>query len=176
MGEFHFAIMRPTPREVKPAGRDEFTMPAGSPRYPTACKTVLREQAAVMLGPHYPLDADCHRRGPVRDLVLFRALDHLRKGMLEDTEELVGYFRLGPEEGLQTLHPFEVGNNDAAGVAEDIRDDEDLVPALVQMQVRFRAGRAVRALGQDAALDLVRVLFRDHAIDRARREDVAGHL
>ena len=55
-------------------------------------------------------------------------------------------------------------------------NNEDFVPALVQEQVGFRAGRAVRALGQDAALDLVGVLFRDHAIDRARRENVARHL
>ena len=109
-------------------------------------------------------------------LSLFARLITLGEGVLEDAEEFVGHFRLSPEEGLQALHPFEVGNDHTAGVAKNIRDEEDFVPALVQVQVRFRAGRAVRALGQNAALNLVRILFRDHAIDRARRQDIAWHL
>ena len=61
---------------------------------------------------------------------------------------------------LQALHPFEVGNDHAAGVAQDVGDDEDFVPAIVQDEIGFRRGRAVRALGQDAAFDLGRRSFR----------------
>ena len=61
-----------------------------------------------------------------------------------------------PHEGLQALHPFEVGNDHAAGVAENVGNDEDLVPALVEDEVGFGRGRAVRAFGQDAALELGR--------------------
>src|SRR3712207_7182816 len=59
--------------------------------------------------------------------------------------------RLGPEELLQVLHPLEVADHHAAGVAQDVGDDEHLVPPLVQHRVRVRRRRAVRSLGQDAA-------------------------
>ena len=68
----------------------------------------------------------------------FRTPDDLDKGMLQDAEEFVGYFRLAPQEGLQALHPFEVGNDHATRIAKNIWNNENLVPALVQVQVRFR--------------------------------------
>ena len=55
-------------------------------------------------------------------LSALRAPDHLREGMLEDAEKFVGHFRFRPQEGLQALHPFEVGNDHAAGVAENVRE------------------------------------------------------
>src|SRR5947209_15434922 len=52
------------------------------------------------------------------------------------------------EKALQVLHPFKVGNDHAAGIAENIGDDEDF-RALVQDGVCLRCGRAIRSLGQD---------------------------
>ena len=61
------------------------------------------------------------------------------KELLENAEKFVGHFRFRPEKGLQSLHPFEVGNDHAAGIAENIGDDEDFVPALVQNADRLPA-------------------------------------
>ena len=112
----------------------------------------------------------------MRNLVPFRAPDDLREGMLEDAEKFVGHFRLAPHEGLQTLHPFEIGNDHAAGVAKNVGNDENFVPALVQ-----NAGRPPGVVGPFAPSARMRhfnlggVLFRDHAIDRGRHEHVARH-
>ena len=91
------------------------------------------------------------------DLMLFRASDHLGEGMLEDAEKFVGHFRFAPEKTLQTLHPLEVGNDHSSGVAENVRNDKDLIPALLQDQIRFRRGWAVRGFGENAALQLARI-------------------
>ena len=94
--------------------------------------------------------------------------------MLEDAEEFVGYFRLRPQKRLQTLHPFEVGNDHATGVAKNVRDNENFVPALVrECRSASGRGRAVGAFGKDAALELAGIFFGNHAIDCARSKNVA---
>ena len=65
-----------------------------------------------------------------------------------------------PQKRLQTLHPFKVRNDDAASIAENVRDHEDFVPALVENQIRIGRGRAVRAFGKDAALELAGIFSR----------------
>ena len=63
--------------------------------------------------------------------------------------ELLGQTRADlvavPEEPPEILHPLEVGDGDAAGVREDVRQDRDA--ALGQDRVRLDRGRPVRALG-----------------------------
>ena len=52
-------------------------------------------------------------------------LEHVAEGRLHDPfQPLVDVLRL-PEEVLLILHPFEVGDGDAAGVAENIGNHED---------------------------------------------------
>ena len=41
-----------------------------------------------------------------------------------DFRKLRVHFFLGPEEALQTLHPLEVGHDHAAGVRENVRNNE----------------------------------------------------
>ena len=53
-------------------------------------------------------------------------------------------FTFGPEVVLEVLHPLEVGNGDAAGIAEHVRDDEDIATG-VEDAVRLRGGGAVGA-------------------------------
>ncbi len=81
------------------------------------------------------------------DLMLFCASDHLGEGMLEDAEKFVGHFSFAPEKTLQTLHPLEVGNNHSAGIAENVWNHKDLIPALLKDQIRLRRGRAICSFG-----------------------------
>jgi hypothetical protein len=65
---------------------------------------------------------------------------------------------LVPEEALAVLHPFEIGDRDAAGVGQNVGDHEDLLVG--QNLVGQRRGGAVGALAQDLAADAVGVLRR----------------
>src|SRR6266480_360248 len=75
-----------------------------------------REETAHFFCFHYPLDADRHCGGAVRNLVFLCAADHLAKGMFEDAEKFVGHFRFAPHERLQALDPFEIRNDHTSGV------------------------------------------------------------
>src|SRR3712207_2777840 len=79
-----------------------------------------------------------------------------------------------PEERLTVLDPLEVRDGDAAGVAEDVRDDGD--PLRLQDLVGLRGGRAVGALGDQLRLDPVGVAAGDHPFERGGHEDVAVEL
>src|SRR5205814_8062906 len=93
--------------------------------------------------------------------------------MLKDAEEFVGHFRFGPQKCLQTLHPLEVRNDHAAGVAENIRDHENFVPALFENPVCLRCSRTVGCIGKDTAFELTGVLSANHSIDGGRHKGVA---
>ncbi len=95
------------------------------------------------------------------------------EGLLEDAEEFVHDFALVPKELLQALHPLEVGDDDAAGVAEDVGDDEDVVPALEEDAVGGGRGGAIGGFGEDAAAELGGVLLGDDAFDGGGHEDIA---
>src|SRR5205085_11516256 len=106
-----------------------------------------------------------HGGGAMRDFVGLGTPDHLDKGVFEDAEQFVGHFRLAPHEGLESLDPFEVGNDHAAGVAENIGNYEKLVPALVENQIGLGGSRTVRAFGENAALQLRGVAGVNDTID-----------
>jgi hypothetical protein len=78
---------------------------------------------------------------------------------------------LGPRERLQRLHPLEVGDGHAAGVGQDVRQDEH--PAVEQNLVRFRCRRAVGGFGNDAGLNLGGVAGRDLVLHRGRDQNLA---
>ena len=63
--------------------------------------------------------------------------------------EALVHFVFLPEVAVAILHPLEVRRRHAAGVGEDVGDDEDA--ALVQVLVRVRRGRAVGPFGDDLA-------------------------
>jgi hypothetical protein len=71
---------------------------------------------------------------------------------------------------LQVLDPFEVADDDAAGVAEDVGDDEDL-PARRMASASGWWGRS--RLGEDAALELAGVVGGDDAVQGGGDEDFA---
>ena len=76
----------------------------------------------------------------------------------------------GPEIPTAILHPFEVRDGDAAGVGQNVGDDEDAV--LIQYGVRCRGSGPVRALTDYARLDVARVLGRDHVFQRGGKKHV----
>ena len=88
--------------------------------------------------------------------------------MFKDAEKFIGHFHFRPQKRLQALHPFKVGNNHAAGVAENVGYDEDLVPAIFQNQICLGRGRAISGFGKDAAFELTGIFASNYAIDRGR--------
>ena len=76
-----------------------------------------------------------------------------------------------PEIALAVLHPFEVGNRNAAGVGEDVGDHEH--SALKQDVVGGRRGGAVGALHQKFRLHFVGILAGDDAFRGGRQQDIA---
>ena len=95
------------------------------------------------------------------------------EGPVEDLIFAPRHFLFLPEQLLQILHPFEIADHHAAGIAEDVRNHEDLVLALLQDQIGLRRGRTVGALGQHAAFQLFRDLRIDHPLHRRRHQHVA---
>ena len=82
--------------------------------------------------------------------VVSTSLEGARDDLVQPRVHLV----LLPEVLLQALHPLEVRDDDAAGVREHVREDEDA--ALLEDLVGGRRGRAVRALADDPRLHLRR--------------------
>ena len=85
-------------------------------------------------------------------LSVFARITIVVEGAIENLIFAPRHFLFFPEQLLQVLHPFEIADHDAAGIAEDVRNQEDLVLALFQHQVGIRRGRTVGAFRQHAAL------------------------
>lgn len=75
-------------------------------------------------------------------------------------------------EALEVLHPLEVGYGDAAGVAQDVGDDENIA-AGVEDFVGIRGGGAVGTFREDFAAESGGIVAGDHAVERTRGENVA---
>src|SRR5438093_10434141 len=95
--------------------------------------------------------------------------------MLQDAEKLVGHFHFRPEIGLQSLDPLKVRNNYAAGVAQNVRDHKDFVPAFFQNQICLRSGRPISSFGEDSAFELPGVLSVTYTINCCRHQSIARH-
>jgi len=61
---------------------------------------------------------------------------------------------------LQVLDPLEVTDGDAAGVAEDVGNEENIA-ALFDDGVGFLSGWAISGFGEDFAAELCCVVFGD---------------
>ena len=132
----------------------------------------LRKEAADFFGFGDAFDPEA-QRGSARGHFFFAAQGQsLVEGAFHDAEKFVHHFSLGPEEALEVLDPFEVGDDDAARVAENVRDDEDF-GTLIEDEVRFGRGRAVGGFGEDAALDFGGILAGNLALNSGRDKNVA---
>src|SRR5579862_2570468 len=99
----------------------------------------------------------------VVDFVSLGVTHHVVKRRLHDGLELLVHDRLFPEVSLAILHPLEVRSGYAAGIGENVGNNEDAFVG--EHIVRRGSGRPVRALGENAAL---------YAIDVAAVDDVLG--
>src|SRR5262245_18216041 len=70
-------------------------------------------------------DAPHQRRRAHVCLLAKRQHVHLPERAPHDVDQPAVHLVLGPEELLRVLHPLEVRHRDAAGVGEDVGDDED---------------------------------------------------
>src|SRR5256885_3849863 len=87
-----------------------------------------------------------HVRGRAHvDLVLLGHVEHVVEGLHHYLFQARVDRGLAPEQVLEVLHPLEVAHRDAAGVAEDVRDEEHAL--LVEDPIGFGRGGAVRGLG-----------------------------
>ena len=78
---------------------------------------------------------------------------------------------LGPEVAHAVLHPLEVAGGDAAGVGEDVGNDEDLLVG--EDLVGDGRGRAVGAFAEDLAAERSALLAGDHVLGRGGNQDLA---
>ena len=118
-------------------------------------------------------DAETQRGGSHGHFFFAGEGEGLGEGAFHDAEKFVHHFGFGPEEALEVLHPFEVGNNDAARVAEDVGNDEDF-GALIEDEIGVGRGGTVGAFGKNAALNFWGVGGGDLAFEGGGNEDVAG--
>ena len=82
-------------------------------------------QAAQFGGLRNPADAQHIGRGSHSDFAIHVNLQHVVEAGLHDALQAVVNVLRFPEQVLLVLHPFEVGNGDAAGVAKDVRNNEN---------------------------------------------------
>src|SRR5215469_7904552 len=81
----------------------------------------LWEQPAHRLGAAHLLHPDRHRRRAVRNIVPLDTSHDLSEGAVQHVVQLAHYLGFVPEELLEVLHPFEITDHDAAGIAQHIR-------------------------------------------------------
>src|SRR5687767_5828788 len=124
------SVLFPTP------GKPDMMNKVGTRVIGTEDDCVLWKQSPAFLCGKDSFNADGHRCRSVRDLGFLRSFDHDHERLFQDAEEAVHRLGFIPEELLKTLNPLEVTDNHSACIAENVRDDEHVVPALVQDQVR----------------------------------------
>src|SRR5436189_6071111 len=127
-------------------------------------RTTLRIDAARRGGLRNPLNGEAVGAEPHRNVAVLVDGPGLVERARDDVVQLRVHLGLLPEVLLEALHPFEVGDHDAAGVGEDVRKDDDAL--VLEDLVRARRDRAVRPLDDDLRLHLVGVLRRDHLLER----------
>src|SRR5437763_10250865 len=89
------------------------------------------EQAAAGLGLQHTLNSDRHGGSTMGNLVLFRSPNDLGKRMLQNTKQFVSHFHFAPKKTLQSLNPLEVRDDNTTGIAQNVRNQKHLIPALL---------------------------------------------
>src|ERR1700716_1410279 len=109
----------------------------------------------------------------------YTVVDVMSAGVGDDVVEAFGHdvvetlvdLGLRPEVAHAVLDPFEVAGGDAAGVGEDVGDDEDAFVG--EDLIGNRSGGAVGAFAENLAADAFGVLAGDDVFSRGRDEDLA---
>ena len=135
--------------------------------------TELWKEAAGFFSGGDALDAEGEGGGAHRDFFFAAQGQSLGEGAFEDAEEFVHDLGFGPEKALEVLDPFELGNDDAAGVTEDVGNDENF-GALIEDDVSLGCRGAIGAFGEDPALDAGGIFGGDLTFEGGGDEDVTG--
>lgn len=99
---------------------------------------------------------------------------HAGKSAGHDFFEFGVYFVKVPAVAVEVLRPFEVADGDAAGVGENVGNDDGAF--LVEYVVRFGSGWPVRKFENDVGVYFVRVVFVNDVFKRGGGEDVDGQF
>jgi len=117
---------------------------------------------------HHTLYSDGESGKSMRNIFFLSSFYHGSEGLFQDPEQTIDHLGLVPEETLEALYPFKVGNDYTAGVTKYIRDYENFVPTFGQYFIGFHGGRSIGAFGQDPAANFSGVLVVDDAADGGR--------
>ena len=94
------------------------------------------------------------------------------KSLVEFGLELGEDFVFCPREALEILNPLEVTDGDAAGIAEDVGDEED-VAALLDDGIGLGGGGTVGGFSEDAAFEFGGIVLGDNALEGRGDKGVA---
>src|ERR1700677_3317158 len=97
--------------------------------------------------------------------------DDIGEAFGHDGVETLVDLGLGPEVAHAVLHPLEVAGGDAAGVGEDVGDDEDSL--FGEDVVGDHGGGAIGALAEDAAAQVAGVAAGDDVFAGGGDKDLA---
>src|SRR5437879_3079608 len=127
--------------------------------------------ASLLGGVGYAIDGQHVGCDAVVDTMILGVRDDVVEAFGHDVVEALVDLGLGPEVAHAVLDPLEVAGGDAAGVGEDVGDDED---ALVREDlVGDGGGGAVGALAENFAADALGVLAGDDVFGCGGDEDLA---
>src|SRR3984893_8712143 len=93
-----------------------------------------------------PIDGQHICRDAIIYAMRLRVAYHFVEAVLHHIFEPFVNHTLAPEESFPVLHPFEIAHGNAAGVGQDIRDDENALG--VEYLVGVGGGRAIGAFAE----------------------------
>src|SRR5690348_15962766 len=104
------------------------------------------------------------------DVVFLAVMDHVIERCDLDVLESFVHHAFGPEISLPVLHPFKVGDGDAAGVHQNVRHDE--YAAVEQNMIGGRSGGAIGALDENARPKAASVAAGDDIFGGRGKQDI----
>src|ERR1700686_4394403 len=107
-------------------------------------------ESAFFQSERYGIDRKHIRGDPVVDTVSFRVTHHFLKASLDNILQTLVDFPFAPEISLAVLDPPKIAPRHAAGIGEDVRNDEDVFA--IDDLVSHRRARTVCAFAKDASL------------------------
>src|SRR5437660_1373477 len=102
------------------------------------------------------------------DSLVHRGVKDVVEGARDDVMQLGVDLLFLPEEGLEVLHPLEVGDDHASSVGDDVGDEE--YAAVVQDGIGVGRDRRVGAFGDQAGTDPRSVVRRDDILGGGRHK------
>ena len=102
-------------------------------------------------------------------MLLLSQIPHGCESSIHDFPELIVDFIFCPAYGLDVLYPFEVGDDNAAGVCKNIRYDQDSL--FGENRVGFGGDRSVCGFNDQFCLDLVCVVCINLVLQSGRDQD-----